>query len=355
MSFRAVSLFSGAGGMDYGMRLAGFRTVFANDFDEYAVETLRNNLHKKNHKVVKPGSITKFFSELEKHRNVELLHGGPPCQGFSVAGKMDPKDPRSAMLWHFCKAVEIVRPSVFVLENVAALGRLERWTAVRARLFSELRAFGYAVSMYIAKSCDYGVPQTRERVFFIGRKGISEQQMPHLAELFAKYINPAKPIGSLLLKLGRPGTDRNTGICRAKITLAIRPVLRKSAYAGMLFNGLGRPLNPLGYAPTMHASMGGNKTPFIDEIQLYDSGKSWVEEYHRKLLTGKSITLPRIAPSCLRRITISEAAAIQTFPSWYKFSGPSSAQYRQIGNAVPCDLAKAVGQVCRDILRLQPK
>jgi DNA (cytosine-5)-methyltransferase 1 len=342
----AVSLFSGAGGMDLGMETAGFKTVFANDFDKYATNTLRNNL---SIPVIETGCVTNVFKLLKKYKNIDLLHGGPPCQGFSVAGKMDPNDPRSAMLWNYCEAVRIVRPKVFVAENVAALAKLEKWRDVRIRFMSFMFDLGYSVSYYVAKSCDFNVPQTRERVFFIGK--LKSDHALDLEGLFELQKKPALKIKNLLTRLGRPGTNKNNGVCNAKISIAQNPILRKSPYAGMLFNGLGRPLNLEGYAPTMHASMGGNKTPFIDEKQLYEGAPSWVEKYHSHLMHGGKPYNIDEAPLFLRRITVSEAAAIQTFPRTHVFDGPKSAQFRQIGNAVPVELSKAVGKVCIDVLK----
>ena len=148
----------------------------------------------------------------------------------------------------------------------------------------------------------------------------------------------------ILIPLGRPGTENNNRVCNAKITLAAKPVLRKSPYAGMLFNGQGRPLNPDGWASTLPASMGGNRTPIIDNNHLYFGAESWVENYHRHLMAGGNPYGMYDAPSYLRRLTIDEAALLQTFPTDYVFCGPSSKVYSQIGNAVPCDLAYVVAK-----------
>ena len=117
--------------------------------------------------------------------------------------------------------------------------------------------------------------------------------------------------------------------------------MRKSPYAGMLFNGQGRPLNPARPAITLPASMGGNRTPIIDEEALAGSD-SWVVTYHGRLSRGEAPADE--APSRLRRLTVEEAAALQTFPPGYRFDGKQSAQYRQIGNAVPPRLAYHVAK-----------
>jgi DNA (cytosine-5)-methyltransferase 1 len=122
----------------------------------------------------------------------------------------------------------------------------------------------------------------------------------------------------------------------------------------MLFNGQGRPLNPDGWASTLPASMGGNRTPIIDDNHLYLGKESWVEEYHRHLMAGGKPQGMHDVPSYLRRLTINEAALLQTFPEDYVWYGPSSKVYSQIGNAVPCGLAKVVACCVRDTLTGRP-
>ena len=134
----------------------------------------------------------------------------------------------------------------------------------------------------------------------------------------------------------------------AHVTFAKKPVLRRSAYAGMLFNGAGRPLKPEGQSSTLPASMGGNKTPIVDQHHVA-GGPSFVEEYHRHLMAGGK-PYSGDAPRRLRRLTVDECLAIQTFPPEYKLAGKQSAMYRQIGNAVPCKLAEGVARVVARVL-----
>src|SRR5207244_4603319 len=135
-----------------------------------------------------------------------------------------------------------------------------------------------------------------------------------------------------------------------KITIASNPVMRRSPYAGMLFNGQGRPINPDGYSATLHASMGGNKTPIVDDDHLYFNKPSWVEEYHAHLMRGGKPLPFEGAPARLRRLTVDEAIHLQTFPADYDFAGTQGQIYTQVGNAVPCKLAHVVGRVVQDLL-----
>ena len=333
---KGISLFSGAGGMDVGFKDAGFDVVAANELDKHACETFRAN-HKKT-KLLE-GDIAACAEEMCSYRGVDVVFGGPPCQGFSVAGKMDPADPRSELIFSFCSIVERVKPTAFVMENVKALGALAKFEEVRMALISRFHKAGYTVTLHILNAKDFGVPQSRERVFFVGVKNAFR---PVSSADFRKYRKAAPALRDVLIPLGKPGTKDNHRVCKAKVTLAAKPVLRRSPYAGMLFNGQGRPLNPDGWASTLPASMGGNRTPIVDESHLYYGGLPWVEEYHRHLLSGGKPLEMYDAPACLRRLTINEAAVLQTFPKDYVWCGPSSKVYSQIGNAVPCDFAKVV-------------
>jgi DNA (cytosine-5)-methyltransferase 1 len=336
-SMKAVSLFSGAGGMDVGFKAAGFTIVAANEIDKHACLTFRSN-HPMTQLI--EGDIDLCRSDLESFKNIDVVFGGPPCQGFSVAGKMNPDDPRSKLIFSFCSIVESLQPRAFVMENVKALGSLEKFEEIRSLLISRFKQAGYTVTMHTLNAKDFGVPQSRERVFFIGFKKSTNISLT----CFDQYKKTAPLLREILIPLGRPGTINNQRICNAKVTIAAKPVMRKSPYAGMMFNGQGRPLNPDGWANTLPASMGGNRTPIIDDNHLYKNQPSWIESYHNHLMSGGSPLCIKEAPPQLRRLTIDEAALIQTFPSDYNFIGTPSKVYSQIGNAVPCLLAKAVAE-----------
>ncbi len=343
---KAVSLFSGAGGLDVGFQKAGIDIVWANDFDKDACETYKLNIGDHIH----CGDINNLKESLYKSAdNIDLVFGGPPCQGFSVAGKMDPHDPRSKHIWTFAEIVEKLCPKAFVMENVKALGKLKKWEPLKNELLETFRNAGYIVNYVILNSSEFNVPQARERVFFVGFKGNSKI-IPDLMKMMEPYKVESPTVREALSVLDRAGTGNNKNIAKAKITITPNPIMRKSPYAGMLFNGLGRPVKIDGFCATLPATMGGNKTPIIDEKALYEGKKNWIESYHKKIMNGGNPLPYQVAPKRLRRLTIQEAMIIQSFPVDYNFVGSQSSVFKQIGNAVPCNLAYAVASMVLDSL-----
>lgn len=349
-----VSVYAGAGGMDLGFALAGFRPVWVNELDPYASATneltfkrLRETRkHLDDDWVTPTGSILGLPEEdLPLPGSADLVIGGPPCQGFSVAGRMDPDDHRSQHVFHFMDMVQRVQPQAFVMENVKALYENRRWSLIRERLATRAKRLGYGASFYLCNASHFGAPQARERMLFIGvRDGHPVAPEPTTAD---HPPTLRKALGQLP-RIGEPGND---SICRAIVTPAKAPVLRRSPFAGMLFNGAGRPMDLDAPAPTLPASMGGNKTPIIDQEQLDRGADPWILKYHERLWNGGA-PLKRI-PSRMRRITVQEAAAVQTFPLGMEWQGPQSARYRQIGNAVPPRLALAAAEAVKSALSLK--
>lgn len=351
-----VSLYSGAGGLDLGFARAGFTPVFANDIDPYAVQT-HNRLHEvrdpewreaarrfEGHTAIS-GDVRVAAANLEEG-TADLLIGGPPCQGFSVAGRMDPNDPRSRHVFDFLGLVAKVKPRAFVMENVAALARNRRWVDIIDNLKNQA-ATDYKTELVVLNASHWGVPQARERMFLVG--------VPHGGPDFALPEAPTTDdpptVRSTLTDLPRAGEPGNDSLCTAIITLAKAPVLRRSPYAGMLFNGQGRAMGLDRPAPTLPASMGGNRTPIVDEGDLYDGTDPWIVKYHNRLFFQGEGALPKLpADARLRRITVEEAAALQTFPNDVQWQGTTSARFRQIGNAVPPRLAYAVASAVADTL-----
>lgn len=347
-----IDLFAGAGGLSLGFEAAGFHAVAAVELDADAASTyaaaredsilmLRRNICEVD--------FTPFAGA------VAAVVGGPPCQPWSLGGfRRGHADPRDGIP-QFARVVHEVQPQAFVMENVAGLTKgtaradFERVLDVfRGHLplstllgegYDEIR-LDYRVDFRVLQAADYGVPQRRERTFVVGvaagltfewptRTHGPDRRWPHKA---VRQVISAEPAGT-------PN--------RSIVTYAKNPTTRPDPYHGQIFNGGGRPMNLDRPAPTLLASMGGNKTPWIDLDEV-------VPDYHQHLMEGgppRTGTVPGA-----RRITVAEAAAIQTFPKAMSFSGARSSQYRQIGNAVPPKLAEAVArQVLRALATPQPR
>lgn len=331
-----VSLYSGAGGLDLGFLRAGWKPIWANEMNPHAAESYENLI---GHEAV----VARLEDcELPLGATVDAVVGGPPCQGFSRGGRMDPDDDRSIHVFRFADVVARLRPRAFVMENVPQLALHTRWGGVRARLMAELMASGYACKWLVLDAASYGVPQHRERAFLVG----APKEVPQLA----LETVPKITVRDALTRLPTYGEAGNDHGASARIVFAKSPVVRRSPYAGMLFNGSGRPLRLDSPSPTLPASMGGNRTPIIDEAELRHGADPWIEEYHADLMAGQP---PRLgtAPKRLRRLTVQEASVLQGFPVGFDFSGPQSARFAQIGNSVPPPLAESLATALARYLR----
>jgi DNA (cytosine-5)-methyltransferase 1 len=333
---RAVSLYSGAGGLDLGFVREGFDITWAIDNDPFAVDTYNANLEQ----VAVCGDVLKTGPPPEFRPDVVV--GGPPCQGFSVIGRMDPYDPRNQHVENFLDVVEALRPRAFVMENIKALGTSPRWASVREWLLQRSQDLGFSTEIFILNASHYGVPQARERMFMIGiRDGTPQYPIP-------SRNGHSTTVRSTLSNLPVFCSPGNDDISKVRVVPACIPVVRGSAYKGsLLFNGSGRPLDLDSPAKTLTAS-GGNSLPIIDQLELEEGADPWVVEYYR-YLKNKGLPIDE-APDRMRRITVQEFAALQTFPQDWSWNGPQSARYRQIGNAVPPLLAEAVARSIREVL-----
>jgi DNA (cytosine-5)-methyltransferase 1 len=318
-----LDLFAGAGGLSQGLTEAGMNVVAAAEWDSDALATFAD-LHP---------SAQLFSGDIagadfrDFRGSIDIVAGGPPCQPWSDGGKrLGNEDPRDGMP-QFVRAVSEIGPRAFLLENVPGLTR-EAMRPSFNYLVQALRDLGYKVDWRVLKAADYGVAQSRRRLFMMGfLSGEPQWPEPTHGDGTARGWKSAGEVLDPGQILGRPNLS--------KVVYAKRPDLRPGPYDGLLFNGGGRPIDLRTLAPTMLASMGGNKTPWLDTLDI-------VPAYHAHLLAGGA---PRSGVvSGARRITVAEAAALQTFPGGAVFAGPRSSQYRQIGNAVPSSLAQAVGQ-----------
>lgn len=300
---KTVSLFSGAGGLDLGFKMAGHEIIWANDLYEDAVKTYRHNL---GHHI-----ICKDIAEVETSEvpDCDIIIGGFPCQGFSVANtSRHINDERNALYKQLLRLVRDKQPKFFLAENVKGIISLAGGK-VFEMILKDFEEIGYHVKYQVMNAADYGVPQTRQRVIITGvRKDI------HFRYHFPKPTHD---------KIGRDGLPRwvSVGEAMAAIPDPDKPNrLPNHVYSKykLNFNGyLGhRPLDPDRPAPTVTAR-GDNK--------------------------GGVVILPH--PNGQRRMSCRELATVQSFPLDYEFSGNNSSIYRQIGNAVPPLLGYAIANI----------
>ncbi len=275
---------------------------------------------------------------------LDAVIGGPPCQPWSVGGlRLGRSDPRDGFP-QFARALHEAYPPAFVMENVAGLARgatrptFDRTVAVLGGDLPLAELLGdqvgpderlrYEVTWRVLQAADFGVPQNRQRLFVVGVRDGLRFSWPAPAHGPGRR-KPYVPAGSVIGNEGHG--EPNASI----VTYASKPSLRPGPYHGQVFNGGGRPIDLSRPAPTLLASMGGNKTPWVDTLGI-------VPAYHAHLLAGGRARRGRVPGA--RRITVAEAAALQTFPAWASFYGARSSQYRQVGNAVPPRLAAAMAR-----------
>ncbi len=318
MGLTSIDLFCGAGGLSLGLERAGFEPVLGLDINGDACATYQRAFPKAK---VLHGSVTEV--NFKKWRGIDLIAGGPPCQPFSNGGKRLAAADARDMLPEFVRAVNEALPRAFIMENVAGL------LAPRNRTYFD-KVLGMFNRRYtvlpprLVNAAEYGVPQKRQRVMVIGfLRGAVDFPTPTHKQ--GRYVSA----GSVLCRGTVMGTANPS-----KVVYAKSPDLRQSPYAGQLFNGGGRAINLTQPAPTILASAGGNKTHFIDEMDL-------VPSYHRHLMNGGRPKVGTLKGG--RRLTVLESALLQTFPLEMVFEGSRSSQYTQIGNAVPPHLAEIVG------------
>lgn len=300
---KVVSLFSGAGGLDLGFRMAGHEIIWANDIYGDAVETYRHNLG--DHIVCE--DISRIAAE--DIPDCDIIIGGFPCQGFSVANtKRHESDERNALYKELIRIIKAKSPKFFLAENVKGLTNLAQGKVFQMILhdFAEL---GYKVKSKILNAADYGVPQTRERVIIVGVRNDIDFDYVYPLPTHSKEESDGLPrwvsVGKAMSAIPDPDLPNNL------------PNHEYSKYK-LNFNGyLGhRQLDPDRPAPTVTAR-GDNR--------------------------GGVVILPH--PNSERRMSCRELAAVQSFPLDYVFFGNRSSIYRQIGNAVPPLLAFAVANV----------
>ena len=338
---RAISLFSGAMGLDIGLMEAGIKIEIGQDFDDFCVQTMHANGHKG-----LLGDIRNITpEELLEEANMKvgepfLICGGPPCQTFSTAGKrMGINDPRGSLFLDFVRMIDAIRPRFFVMENVKGLmsaflkdeNGKNTDTKVLDIILNEFKKLNYKTVYGVLDAVNYGVPQFRERFVLIGSRDNEDIFLP-VPTHFHVHQNSNyrwKTLGDTIRDLEDAG-----GEC--DVFSDIRLQYLKMVPEGGNWKDLPEDI--------IQEAMGG----------AYKSGGGKVGFYRRLSYAQPSptvVTSPvqkatmMCHPTKDRPLSVAEYARIQQFPDDWKFIGTTTSKYKQIGNAVPVGLAKAIGEM----------
>lgn len=364
-----IDLFAGAGGLSYGFGRAGFRVVAANDFDPAACETLA--LSHPGTKVlcgpIQNFAAVDFLADTKiADGEIDCLVGGPPCQAFSVYNhQRGMHDARSSLFREYLRLVEGLRPKVVVLENVTGITSIANGGAVR-EIHKRLGELGYHVEHRILKAEEYGVPQERRRILFIGTRLGNRVLWPKQTHFAPDEI----PFGSQFVTIWDAISDLPQLAIAAGDEVQPYAAPPLSNYQALMRQGSVEVYNHV--------------APFLSEInrrrlRFIPQGGSWrdipfdllpagmrkakrsdhTKRYGRPSKNDLACTIltkcdlhwgAYIHPEQDRTLTVREAARLQSFPDNFRFLGSRGDQFRQVGNAVPPLLAQAIATTVAEML-----
>lgn len=358
--YNVVDLFSGAGGLSRGFMDAGFNVVLGIDFDDSSLKTFKENHGNADSMkldLFDHDNIFKIEEYLEKRNiNLDVLVGGPPCQGFSLAGKREEFDQRNKLYLAMVKTAKLLKPKVVILENVPGMLTLYNGAGAK-RVREDFNEIGYNVeSPKILYAPEFGVPQIRKRVFFVmtlndSIRGKFKYPEPELSE--SEFISTKDAIDDLpsLENCSDYSLNQKWDYISHPNTI-YQKVMRKNS------------LEVFNHIPTNHTQQ------TIDLIKLVPEGKNYKAlpkeildtrtfKYNEALTRYHSSKPSRTIDTGHRthfhykwnRIpTVRENARLQSFPDDFIFYGNKQDQYRQVGNAVPPLLGKAVATKVKELL-----
>ncbi|WMT70956.1 DNA cytosine methyltransferase [Bradyrhizobium sp. Ash2021] len=381
----AVSLFSGAGGFCEGVRLAGFKVVCAVEMDGYAIRTHSANFPKV---PMFRGDVTRFLIDAQPgvpskreliDGGVDLVYGGPPCQGFSQIGPRDLKDPRNLLYLEFARVLKALKPKAFIMENVPNMVAMKNGH-FRDLIFSALKGAGYHNTILVPLTAsEYGVPQHRRRVFFVGTR--NDLASPtDLAVLFNRHLSANQSEREITVREAISDLPRRVSLddgtlpypkLRLKIPSDYQRAMRldcespliskhwKNANldgAALLHNHhtKGIEARRKRIVRAMKPGMCGDSLPATlwKGTRPYKWRRLDPDEPSYTILAQMQRDLSEwIHPTHDRWITVREAARLQSFHDGFVFVGSERQQLKQVGNAVPPLLGYAVASAAQRLLR----
>lgn len=345
---KVLDLFCGAGGLALGFKSAGFETIAGIDSDEMCLRTFAHNFPSAKtflEDLSKISSETKKFLATLRGR-VDVILGGPPCQGFSIAGKRLINDPRNFLYRDYVGIVKALKPTYVVMENVPTIRTLGGGRIAQA-IIEDLSQLGYNVNVTTVNASDYGVPQNRRRTFFIARHGARPISFPSLP--MAKEKLTAKDALSDL-----PLIDNHFDDVPIPYSIGAENDYQKRMRKGsrQIFNHWVVAHTEKTKSIISMVPDGGNYKDLPKRLQstrrvniawtrmASDLPSFTIDAGHNHHFHYKANRVP----------TVRECARIQSFPDTFVFIGNKTSQYRQVGNAVPPILAEIIAnEIMRDL------
>jgi len=390
-SFKTIDLFAGAGGITEGFREAGAQCVFANDFNPHACETFRHNHPEV---IVKAGSIEELnVSEIRKSTDLkkgelDVLVGGPPCQGFSInAPERFLEDPRNSLFKHYLRFIDEFAPKLLMFENVPGMLSLGGGK-IFDTVIRQMQERGYRVSAKILLSAHYGVPQVRWRMIILGSRIGEAPKHPEPTHFYIGRPNfkGGSTIATRLVPLDQlrlsPPVTLHDAIadlppvdagCGEEVGAYFENGIQSDFAAAMragstaLYNHTANRLSNINLKRLEYIKAGQAWTAIPRDLLPAGMKKARASDHTMRYgrlqwssLAGTMMTKcdPHwgavFHPDQPRTFTVREAARIQSFPDSYRFLGPRVAQYEQVGNAVPVLMAKAVAESLSEYLSETP-
>ena len=317
-----IDLFSGSGGFSLGFDNKGFQNIFSIDIDPSFCETYKYNFP--NHKLIEKDICQLSDSEvkyLKEDENIDVVIGGPPCQGFSIAGNIGRRfinDPRNKLFKEFVRVVKVAKPKFFVMENVARLYNHNKGET-RKEIINDFEALNYRVECKILNSADYGVPQIRKRVIFIGTRLNQKIEFPK--KIAKKYLTVKEAIQHYPALLAGEKSIIPNHIAMTHSD----QMLEKMSY---ISDGGTRDQIPVNIRP---------KTGDVRKYIRYKSDDPSV------CVTGDMRKIFHYEQN--RALTVRELARLQSYPDDFIFKGSKISQQQQVGNSVPPKMAEEIASV----------
>ena len=358
MGYNVLDLFCGAGGLSLGFKMAGFDIIGGIDFDQEALDTHRLNFKEGYHFC---GDISELDNEFvldNFYGKVDVIIGGPPCQGFSVANMQQKDiecDDRNKLFYEFIRFVRLLKPKAFVMENVPQILTKDKGH-VKKVMMDVMDDLGYNVNVKVLIASDYGVPQRRRRAFFIGMsKELNKTfQFDYIEKKHIVTVEDA------LSDLYIFDNEIDCSTVDDEFNIETEPnsdyqILMRKNSNGILYNHNIRYPKEIVQKRMSFVPEGGNWQNVPDELWDTIRTNRHSSAYRRLDSNDVSVTIDTghmnyFHPKYNRVPTVRESARLQSFPDDFIFTGAQGSQFRQVGNAVPPLLSKAIAQTLKGFL-----